>query len=115
MTVQNLPAEFADLSRFVPDWALSTEKERHIAMIDRGIGELRRFYDAMLPRYPAIVAHLDRYPLDALPQDEQTLLDLAMTFVETSHPVDLNWRTPDIEDTFPMGRLEYLELDGLNG
>jgi hypothetical protein len=115
MTVRTLPAEFADLSNLVPDWALGTEKERHMAMIERGIDEVRRLYAAMLPRYPAIVAHLDGKPLDALAPEDQTLLDLAMTFVETSHPIDLGWRTPDIEDTFPTSRLDYLEPSGFDG
>lgn len=112
MTTTSLPAAFADLERFVADWALTNEKERHRRMIDRGIDALRVFYDAMLPRYPAIVDYLNRFALDALPADAQTLYNLARTFVETAHPIDLNWRTTDIEDTFPIDRVQYLAPSG---
>ncbi|MGE0735030.1 MAG: hypothetical protein AB7G15_02405 [Alphaproteobacteria bacterium] len=103
-----LPAEFSDLTPLVANWALADERERHLRMIALGIDELRQFYNTMLPRYPAIVAYLNRFPLGGLPADAKTLFDLAETFVETAHPIDLNWRTPDIEDSFPMERLEYL-------
>jgi hypothetical protein len=112
MQSNSLPPGFADLAPFVADWALTNEKERHRGMIDAGIDALRRFYDAMLPRYPAIVAYLNQFPLDAMPEDAKTLFDLARTFVETAHPIDLNWRSPDIEDTFPAARLQYLRPSG---
>lgn len=112
MKTNSLPAAFADLAPFVADWALTHEKERHRRMIDLGIGVLRKFYDAMLPRYPAIVEYLDRFPLDSLPEDAQTLYNLTRTFVETAHPIDLNWRTTDIEDTFPIDRVQYLAPSG---
>jgi hypothetical protein len=28
--------------------------------------------------------------------------------METSHPIDLNWQRPDIDDAFPVERMEYL-------
>lgn len=112
MTARHLPAEFADLSPFVADWALASEKERHRKLLSRSVAEMRPFYEAMVPRLPAIGAYLDRLPLDALSPEARTLFDLAVSFVETAHPVDLGWTTTDSPDAFPAARVRYLEPGG---
>ena len=33
----------------------------------------------------------------------QVLYDLMLTFVETAHPIELKWKTTDIEDTVEPG------------
>ncbi len=45
--------------------------------------------------------------LDDLPDDARTLFHLLITFVETAHPIDLNWATTDIEDAFPAERFGF--------
>jgi hypothetical protein len=103
-----LPTEFVDLAPFVADWALTTEKARHDKLIATGVPELRVFYDAMLPRWDAIVAYLSRHSLGKMPPEASLLFDLAMTFAESAHPIDLNWRTTDIEDKFPTERFIFV-------
>jgi hypothetical protein len=103
-----LPLLFADLEPFASDWSLATEKERHDHLVSRSIDELRPFYDAMLPRMDAITDYLNRFPLDAMPTDAQALFDLGMTFMESAHPIDLRWKTTDIEDKFPAHRFVFL-------
>ncbi|MFM9970820.1 MAG: hypothetical protein ACKVQK_20700 [Burkholderiales bacterium] len=103
----NLPAQFSDLQPFVQAWAYATEKERHDKLISSSIEELRPFYDAMLPRMDEITVYLNRFPLDAMPASEQLLLDLAMGFMESAHPIDLHWKTTDIEDKFPAHRFKF--------
>jgi hypothetical protein len=103
-----LPLQFAGLEIFTADWALATEKERHDNLVARTIDELRPFYEAMLPRMDEITAYLNQFPLDAMPADAQRLFDLAMTFMESAHPIDLHWETTDIEDKFPAQRFEFL-------
>jgi len=108
MTSRHLPPEFADLAPFTAVWGLKTEKERHDNLTARSIAELRPFYDAMLPRMDAITLYLNRFPLDAMPADAELLFDVAMTFMESAHPIDLRWKTTDIEDKFPAHRFEFL-------
>ena len=108
MTGHALPAQFADLAQFVSAWALKSEQERHENLTARSIGELRSFYDAMLPRMDEITLYLNRFPLEAMPADARMLFDLTMTFMESAHPIDLRWRTTDIEDEFPADRFEFL-------
>ena len=107
-TQTTLPAQFAGLEAFVSVWALKNEQARHENLLARSIAELRRFYDAILPRMDEITLYLNRLPLDAMPPDAQVLYDLAMTFMESAHPIDLRWRTTDIEDKFPAERFIFL-------
>jgi hypothetical protein len=101
---RELPAEFFDLSIWVADWALPDERQRMARLLRASVAELRLFYDAMLARMPAVKGHLDQFPLESLPPPSQTLFDLAMTFMETAHVIDLDWKTTDIEDKFPHDR-----------
>ena len=110
--VSPLPAQFADLERFVGVWALPHEKARHLNLMQRSIAELREFYDAMLPRMDEITQYLNAFPLDRMPKDAQALFDLALTFMESAHPIDLRWSTTDIEDKFPAERFEFLAASG---
>jgi hypothetical protein len=103
-----LPLQFAALERFTAAWALASEKERHDNLVAYSIEELRPFYEAMLPRMDEITLYLNQFPLDAMPADAQRLFDLAMTFMESAHPIDLRWKTTDIEDKFPAHRFEFL-------
>ena len=101
---RDLPAEFSDLSRWTQEWALGHERDRMDKLLSITVDELRPFYDAMLQRMPAVKVYLDQFPLNAMPGEATTLFDLAMSFMETAHVIDLGWKTTDIEDKFPHGR-----------
>ena len=103
-----LPAQFSDLSQFAAVWALKTEQARHQNLLAHSVAELRSFYDAMLPRMDDITLYLNQFPLEAMPEDAQMLFDLTMTFMESAHPIDLRWRSTDIEDKFPAERFTFL-------
>ena len=108
MSTPALPRQFSALEPFASEWALQTEKERHDHLVSRSVDQLRPFYDAMLPRMDEITLYLNEFPLDAMPADAQRLFDLGMTFMECAHPIDLRWKTTDIEDKFPAHRFEFL-------
>jgi hypothetical protein len=102
-----LPPEFADLDRFAKDWALPTERDRYFKMLATPIEELRLFFDAMLPRAEAIVAYLSPLPQDAMPPGAQVLYDLMLSFVETAHPIELGWKTTNVDDSVAADRLRF--------
>ncbi|MBV7483847.1 hypothetical protein [Bordetella sp. BOR01] len=105
-----LPDEFADLEHFVPDWALPSEERRFHRLHSVRLEELRGFYDAMLPRLPAILDYLGRCKLSALPRQARTLFDLAMTYVETSHPIDLGWKDTDFPGAYRWQAFEFRSI-----
>ena len=107
MPSRKLPEAFADLAPFVAEWALASERERFDKLHAVTIAQLRVFYDAMLPRLPQVLQHLDQYRISELPQEERTLFDLAMTFAETAHPIDLKWNDVDFPDAYPWQKFEF--------
>jgi hypothetical protein len=100
-----LPAGFGDLEHYVDAWSLKGQRARYNRMLEVDIQALRQFYQTMLPRMDAIITHLNRFPLDAMPEPEQHLMDLALTFAETAHPVDFKWKATQFDDVFPFDRV----------
>lgn len=106
-SVPSLPEDFVDLEAFVAEWALDCEQARFHKLHTVSLENLRAFYDAMLPRLPAILGYLKRHKLGAMPADARTLFDLAMTFVETSHPIDLGWGDTDFPGAYRWQAFEF--------
>jgi hypothetical protein len=92
-----LPAEFADLEPFA-GWVLATEPERYARRLASSMEEMQRFYDAAFGRLEAALAHLDRYPLDDLPEPERALMHLLQSLVMVSFPVEV-WKQPRVPDS----------------
>jgi hypothetical protein len=108
MNEKSLPPQFVDLVPYTAQWGLASQQERHVALMDCTIEGLRPYYQALLGRMDEIVGYLNQFPLDNMPVEAQNLFDLAMTWAETAHPIDLRWKTTDIDDSFPASRIEYL-------
>lgn len=108
-----LPAPFADLGQWGPDWFHPTDKERHVQRVSSDLATVKRFYAAVLPRMDAIIAHLNAInTVDPakLSETNRNLYFLALNCMEMSHPVDMKWKSTDIDDTFPWQRLEFLPI-----
>jgi hypothetical protein len=108
MNAKALPSQFVDLAPFATQWCLGSQQERHMVLMNCSIEGLRPFYQALMGRMDEIVAYLNQFPLDAMPEEAQNLFNLALTWAETAHPIDLGWKTTDIDDSFPASRIEYL-------
>jgi hypothetical protein len=92
-----LPAEFADLEGF-SDWSLEFERERYAKRLSSSMDEMQSFYDAAFPRLEAIIEYVDRFDLNALPDDASRLLWLSYSLVNVSFPVEV-WRQPFVPDS----------------
>lgn len=94
-----LPEAFADLERF-SGWILPTEAERMQKRRDSRLEDLQALYDAMLPRLEAILSHLNKFPLDAMPEREERLLKLTYALAEVTPFVEQYHRTvlPELFD-----------------
>ena len=93
-----LPPEFSDLEPFVEDWCLDSEPERYAKRLGSTMDEIQAFYDAMMPRAEQAICYLEKFPLDALPDDAMRLLKLLYSLILMSFPVEI-WRQPYIPDT----------------
>ena len=84
----NLPAGFSDLERFA-EWMLPTSVERNRKRLGSSMDEISALYNALLPRLKEILAYLDQFSLQEMPQDAQRLMFLAFSLAEVSIGVEL--------------------------
>ena len=101
MTRQSLPEPFLDLEPFI-DWALERERQRTEKREASTMDEVRAFYDAVFPRMEQIVAHLDDFPFDEMPEKEHRLLLLTLSVVEVSNLVERYKRRDAIVAVSPL-------------
>jgi hypothetical protein len=83
-----LPAGFSDFERFA-DWMLPTSVERNRKRLASSMDEINALYNALLPRLEEILAYLDQFSLEEMPQDAQRLLFLTLALAEVSIAVEL--------------------------
>jgi hypothetical protein len=91
-----LPAEFADLEQF-SEWALPREEERYAKRLASTLDEMQVFYDATYERLEDALTYLDKFELDALPEDAKRLLWMLYSLTNVSFPVEV-WRQPHVPD-----------------
>jgi hypothetical protein len=86
-----LPEGFGVLEEFVGTWSLATRAERFQRRVTTGFDDVKRFYDATLPRMDDIVQHLNKFPIadrTSLPKAEETLFQLGLSFMEVALAVE---------------------------
>jgi len=108
--MSQLPPEFADLEHRVPEWALKSEEERFRKLHSIEYAELADFYHEMLPRLDAILEYLSKHRLSAMPPDALALYNLALTMVETSHPMDLGWGATDFPGAYRWNAFNFASI-----
>ena len=104
MTDLSLPKSFESLEPLVANWALPTQNGRQQRRIGSSRGELRAFYDAMLPRLEDILAYVDKFPLGELPPDADRLFCLALSLAEVAPHIELYRGDPKVPYSFDEAR-----------
>lgn len=99
----SLPKDFEDLDKFVPEWALGTERERNRKRLSCSYAQIQVFYNAMLPRLEAIMNYLNPFPLEAMPEDARRLFLLCLSLAEVTTAVE-RYGQPGVVDGFEPGR-----------
>jgi hypothetical protein len=97
-TPATLPDGFAELERFVADWARPTRQERYDARLSKSIGELGEFYDAVAARAEEAITYLKGHDLQALSDDDTRLLQILYSMVLVSYAVNV-FNQPRIPDS----------------
>jgi hypothetical protein len=107
MTANLLPNGFPELEPYVAGWAIDNEKDRYLKLHRSELEDVRTFYNAVFARIDDIIDRLNQTPLASFSNEEKTLLNLAMTFAETAHPIDLNWKGVDFNDAYTWEKFEF--------
>lgn len=98
-----LPDAFGDLDALARIWALPTELERNQQRHRASIAAIQLFYDTMLARMDAVMAHLERFRLDELPEAEQRLLCMTLSLAEVAPAIEF-YRQPSVIDGYESQR-----------
>jgi hypothetical protein len=109
MTDMPFPKGFETLAHLAPEWVLRDNLERQRKRAASTIAEVKAFFDAVFPEIDRIMAYLNTLPMDALSPADKNLYRLAATWMEMSHPIDLNWRETDEPGIFPFERVQFIE------
>jgi hypothetical protein len=97
-----LPEPFARLMPFI-GWSLATETERNALRNASDMDDILAFAQAMLADVDAIVAHLDAYPLEAMPQAEKRLMYMLLSLAEVAPAVEA-YKQPGVIDGYDPAR-----------
>ena len=85
---RSFPESFASLEPLV-DWALDTETKRLEKRLGATMPQIQAFYDAVLPCMSDILAYLDQFSFDALPEDARKLLELTLSLAQVAPAVEM--------------------------
>jgi hypothetical protein len=107
MISKKLPAGFEDLEYLVPRWALPTETQRNRLHLSCSFEEIKEYYDALLARAEAIIAHLQELEANgrpsSIPQESKNLFYLLLSLAEVSQSVEIHGQV-GVVDGFPAER-----------
>ena len=102
-----LPSGFQDLEPLVQKWALATERERNRQHLSSSMAEVKEYYNTLLPRAEALIAHLQELEANgkpsSIPQESKNLFYLLLSLAEVSQSVEVHGQV-GVVDGFPSHR-----------
>jgi hypothetical protein len=85
-----LPKGFAALEPFTETWGkLESQEERYLQRQHSSMKELKTFYDAVAPRLDEIFDHLDKFPMEKLPEPEALLYRTTLGLTEVAMAIEV--------------------------
>ena len=106
MTEQSrLPARFVQLEYLAQQWALPTEKQRSAKRWSASADEFQELYDAMVPLISEILAYLDQFSLDEMPEDALALFHLSLALAESAPHVEFYKGAAKVPHSFDARRM----------
>jgi hypothetical protein len=96
-----LPAGFEDLLEFIPDWLGDTADERWDIRARHAMPEIQYFYDTLLARSEAILSHVEKFPLTALPSPSLRLYQLLLALAQAAMAIELHRRPRAPRSPYP--------------
>lgn len=105
-----LPAQFADLERFAPVWALPDANDRYERRKASTMTELQDFYDAMVAGAKDAMAYLDQFDLYNMPDEANNLFWMLAALSPVGFAVDA-FHQPTVPDS-NRSRLDWVVCPG---
>lgn len=85
--------DFSELEPFSEAWGLPTTHDRLVKRLASTFKELQAFHAAMTPRLDEIIAFLNEFPMDDIPERYQPLSYMALAMCEVDDAV-CKWGSP---------------------
>ena len=101
----HLPSRFAELEHLAQQWALPAENRRSAKRWSASREEFLELYDAMVPRINEILAYLDQFPLEEMPEDATLLFHLALALAEAAPHVEFYKGAAKVPHSFDARRM----------
>lgn len=98
---KKLPSSFSDLEEYL-DWALPSETQRRQKREASSMVQIQEFYDAVLPKLPAVLEHFRAAEAkagdpDKVDDDTQLLFTLMLAFADASLSIEIH-KSPIVPD-----------------
>ena len=85
-----LPEGFEALAPYAETWGkLVSQEDRYLLRQHSSMRELKVYYDAAAPRLNEIFDHLDKFPMDKLPEPEALLFRAVLGLTEAAQAVEI--------------------------
>ncbi|WP_136161216.1 hypothetical protein [Sphingomonas flavalba] len=85
------PEDFDAIADLVAEWGLPTPHERFVKRARSSMAEIQAFHRRIEPQVGAIVAFLNQYPLDRIPDEHLPLAYTALAAIEVDDAVNI-WK-----------------------
>lgn len=105
--MSELPAGFEALEPFCADWVREDVEARMRQRQGSQMADIKRFYDAILPRGAEALEYLKQFKLGELPPEGENLLKLMLSLAEVAPAVEW-YNDPNVKDGFPVQRIKFL-------
>ncbi|MGQ0620448.1 MAG: hypothetical protein ACT4QA_11100 [Panacagrimonas sp.] len=99
----SLPPGYEELEPLVEYWAGATNDIRWDRRSRAAMPEIRRFYDAMLPRADEALSYLEQFPLGDMPANATRLFCLLLSLPHAAMAVEFHRQPRAASSPFPHG------------
>ena len=87
--------DFSDLKEFMDEWGYADAHERLKKRSNAEFSDIKKFYDAVVPRLEEIIEFLNQYPVDDIPGEFRPLAYMALAACEVDDPVNI-WQSSEL-------------------
>lgn len=83
---------------YVAAWGLPTSTERLHQRVSSTMDQITQFYEALLPWMEEILAYLNQFTLDAMPEEARSVSYVALSMCEVDNPI--RWNEVELSSGF---------------
>ncbi len=87
--------DFSELQEYINDWGHADAHQRLNKRTNADFSDLKKFYDAVVPRLGEIIEFLNQFPVDDIPEEFGPLAYMALAACEVDDPVNV-WQSSEL-------------------